>query len=195
MCWIATVGVVYGAVVSPGHMRGNPTTHDRGGLVRTGEAVGEQGLHYALNVYQVKIPPRTAGSADPLVLGRQTPKNDALVPLVGHWLAHVLQKLAIAVQDVNKNVGIFAGLYLRILQLFVLRPPSLLCVAVALLFQVIPRRLPVTNPNLPGLAHMRLYVFAKRSVVTNRILEWFASTRVHIATAVELCAALGIGSA
>ena len=51
---------------------------------RTGEAVNEQGHHHASNVCQMKTPPHIACSADPFVFGRKNPKNNALVPLIGH---------------------------------------------------------------------------------------------------------------
>ena len=62
--------------------------------------------------------------------------------------------LAKAVHGVEKIVRIIAGLHLGIVQIFVVRPPSLLSVTIVLLFQGIPRRLPVTDPILPGLSHV-----------------------------------------
>ena len=97
-----------GTVVSPGRLHGNPTTRDQGGVDRTGKAVDVQGTHHAPNIGQVKIPPLVASCADPLVLGRNGLKNDVLVPLVRHWLAHVLQTLAKAIYVVQKLIGIIA---------------------------------------------------------------------------------------
>ena len=101
----------------------------------------------------MKIPPLVASCADPLVLGRKGLKNDVFVPLVGYWLVHILQTLAKAVHGLKKFVGIIAGLHLGIVQIFVVRPPSLLYVTIVLIFEGIQRRLPVTDPPiLPGLA-------------------------------------------
>ena len=83
-------------------MHGNPTTHDRGRVIWTEEAVD----------VQVKILPLKAGSWDSLVLGRKGQKNDVFVPRVEYWLAHILQTLAIAVHDVKKIVGIIADFIL-----------------------------------------------------------------------------------
>ena len=44
------------------------------------------------------------------------------------------------------------------------RPPSLLCVTIVLLFQGIPRRLPVTDPILPGLAHVPFHDIVGRKL-------------------------------
>ena len=98
----------------------------------------------------MKILPLIASSTDPLVLGRKDLKNDVFVPLVGYWLTHILQTLAIAVHGVKKIIGIIAGLHLSIVQIFVVCPPNLVCVTIVLLFEGIPRRLPGTNPMLLG---------------------------------------------
>ena len=121
--WVAAVVAVDGAVASPGQMHGNPTTHDRGRVIWGGEAVDVQGTHHASNVCEVEIPPFIAGSTDSLVLGGKGLKNDVFVPLVGYWLAHILQTLAIAVHGVQKIIGIVARLHLGIVQIFVVRPP------------------------------------------------------------------------
>ena len=162
---IAAIVTLDGAVVSPGRLHGNPTTRDQGGVVRTGKAVDVQSIHHAPNICQVKIPPLVAIScADPLVLGRNGLKNDVLVPLVRHWLAHVLQTLAKAIHGVQKIVGIIAWFYFSTVQLFVVRPSSLLGVAVVLLFQGIPCCLSVTDTILPGLAHVLFYYVVGRTL-------------------------------
>ena len=145
-------------------MHGNPTTPDRGRVIWAGEAVDVQGTHHASNVCEVEIPPFIAGSTDPLVLGGKGLKNDVFVPLIGYWLAHILQTLAIAVHGVQETIGIIAGLHLGIVQIFVVRPPSLLCVTIVFLFQGIPRRLPVTDPILAGLAHELFYDIVGRTL-------------------------------
>ena len=162
--WVAAVVAVDGVVASAGQMHGNPATHDRGRVIWAGEAVDVQGTHHASNVCEVEIPPFIAGSTDPLVLGGKGLKNDVFVPLVGYWLAHILQTLAIAVHGVQKIMEIIAGLHLGIVQIFVVRPPSLLCVTIVLLFQGISRRLPVTDPILPGLAHVPFYDIVGRTL-------------------------------
>ena len=134
MTWVAAVVAVDGAIAYPGQMHGNPTTHDRRRAVRTGEAVDVQGTHHASNVCEVEILPFIAGSTDSLVLDRKGLTNDVVVPLAGYWLAHILQTLAIAVHGVQKIIGIIAGLYLGIGQIFVVRPPSLLCVTLLYFF-------------------------------------------------------------
>ena len=96
------------AVVSPGRLHGNPTTCDQGEGVQTGKSVDVQGTHHAPNICQLKIPPLVSSCADPLVIGRKGLNYDVLVPLVRHWLAHVLQTLAKAVHGVQKVVGIIA---------------------------------------------------------------------------------------
>ena len=70
--WVAAVVAVDGVVASPGQMHGNPTTHDRGRVIWTGEAVDVQGTHHASNVCEVKISPLIAGSMDPLASARRT---------------------------------------------------------------------------------------------------------------------------
>ena len=162
--WVATVVAVDGAVASPGQMHGNPNPYDRGRVIWVGEAVDVQGTHHASNVCEVEIPPFIAGSTDPLVLGRKGLKNDVFVPLVEYWLAHTLQTLAIAVHGVQKIIGIIAGLHLGIMQIFVVRPPSLLCVTTVLRLQGITRQLPITDPILPGLAHMVFYDIVGRTL-------------------------------
>ena len=128
------------------------------------EAVNVQGTHHALNVCEVEIPPFIADRTDPLVLGRKGLKNDVSVPLIGYWLAHILQTLAIAVHGVQKTIGIIAGLHLGIVQIFVVRPPNLLCVTIVLLLQGITRRLPVSDPIFPDLAHMIFYDIVGRTL-------------------------------
>ena len=131
---IAAIVTLDGAVVSPGRLHGNPTTRDQEGVIRTGKTVHVQGPHHAPNICQVKIPPLVASCADPLVLCRKGLKNDVFVPLVGYWLPHILQTLAIAVHGVKKIIGIIAGLHLGIVQTIVVHSPSLLCVTIELLF-------------------------------------------------------------
>ena len=126
--WFAAVMAVDRAFASPGQMHGNPTTHDRGRVVWTGKAVDVLGTHHATNVCEVEIPPFIAGRTDPFVLRRNGLENDVFSPLVGYWLAHILQTLAIAVHGVQKVIGIIAGLHLGFVQIFVVRPPSPLCV-------------------------------------------------------------------
>ena len=60
--WNAAEVTVDGAVVSPGHMQGNPTTHDQGRAIRTVDAVDIQGIQHASNICEVKIPSFIAGS-------------------------------------------------------------------------------------------------------------------------------------
>ena len=52
----------------PVKMHGKPTTHERGRVSWTGKAVDVQ----VSDVCEVKIPPLTAGSTDPLVRGRKS---------------------------------------------------------------------------------------------------------------------------
>ena len=162
--WVDAVVAVDGAVASHDQMQSNPTTHDRRRVIWAGEAVDVQGTHHASNVCEVEIPPFIADSTDPLVLGRKGLKNDVSVPLVGYWLAHILQTLAIAVHGGQKTIGIIAGLHLGIVQIFVVRPPSLFFVTITLLLQGIPRRLPVTDPILPDLAHVLSYDIVDRTL-------------------------------
>ena len=192
---IAAIVTLDGAVVSPGRLHSNPTTYDQEGVVRTGKAVDVQGTHHAPNICQAKIPPLVASCADSLMLGRKGLKNDVFVPLVGYWLAHILQTLALVVHGLKKMIGILAGLHLGIVQIFVVRPPSLLCLIIVLLFQGIPRRLPVTDPILPGLAMCFFTtLWAERSVVKIKMPKRFSFTRVHVATAGEFCAVVGFDS-
>ena len=69
-----------------------------------------------------------------------------------------------AVHGVKKTIGIITGLHLGIVQIFVVRSPSLLCVTIVLLFEGIPRRLPVTHPILPGLAHVLFHDIVGRTL-------------------------------
>ena len=145
--WVAAVVAVDGAVASPGQMHGNPTTHDRGRVIWVGEAVDVQGTYHASIVCEVEIPPFIAGSTDPLVLGRKGLNNNVFVPLVEYWLAHILQTLAIAVHGVQKIIGIIVGLHLGIVKIFVVRPPSLLCVTIVLFCRALHAACPLPTPS------------------------------------------------
>ena len=161
--WIAKVVADDGAIVSPGRLHGNPTILDRGEAARTREAVDVKATHLASNVFQVKISPFIAGSRDPLVLGRKSLKNDFLVSRIGYWLAHDLETFAIVVHAVDKIVVIIAGLHLGVVQLFMVRPSMLFCVAVVLLFHCSPRRMSVIDFILPGLVHGSFEEFVSRT--------------------------------
>ena len=155
---------LHGAVVSPGRLHGKPTTRNQGGVVWTGKTVDVKGTYHAPDTCQVKILPLVDSCADPLVLGRKGLKNDVLVPLARHWLAHVLQTLAKAVHGLQKIVGTIACFDLGTVELFMVSPPSLFCVSVVLLVQGTPCCLPVTDPILPGFAHVRVYDVVGRTL-------------------------------
>ena len=164
MPWIAATVAVDRGVASRYQVHGNPTTHDGGRVIWMGEAADVQGITHVSNVCEAKIPPLIVGGTDPLVLGRKGLKNDVSVPLAGYWLAHILQTLAIAVHVVKKIVGIIAGLHLGFVQIFVERPPSLLCVTIVVPFQGIPRRLPITDPIFLDLAHVLFHDIVGRTL-------------------------------
>ena len=189
--WVAAVVAVDGAVAFPGQMHGNPTTHDRGRVIRAGEAVDVQGTHHASNVCEVEIPPFIAGSTDPLVLGGKGLKNDVFVPLVGYWLAHILQTLAIAVHSVQKIVGIIAGLHLGIEQIFVVPFVLLLYFFSRAFHAACP--LPTPSSRVLSMCFFTT-LWAERSVVKNKMPKRFSFARVHVVRAGELCAVISFGS-
>ena len=190
---IAKVVAGDGAVFSPGRLHGNPMILDRGEVVRTREAIDVQGAHHASNVCQVNIPSLLAGCTDPLVLDRKSLKNDVLVPLIGYWLAHDLETFVIAVLAVDKIIGIIAGLPLGVV--FMVCSSILLCMAAVLLFHWTPRRMSVTGFILWRVLSMCFFknLLAERAERKIWRLKRFWFEHVHVATAIELCAAVGFG--
>ena len=167
---------------------------DRGEAVRTREAVNVKGPHHASDVCQVKIPSLLAGSADPLVLDRKSLKRDVLVLLIGYWLAHDFETFALAVLAVDKIVGIIAGLHVGVAQLYMVCPSSLLCMAAVLSSIAVHAACPLPTSSSRVLS-MCLFksLLAERAEGKIWRLKRFWFEHVHVATAIELCAAVGFG--
>lgn len=93
---------------------------DRVGVEWTTEIISKQSWQHVLHVPLSEIPLLVIGGTDPLIFGMKISENNVFVPLVGHWLANVLEVTS-PVQDIQEVFGALAGLYLCVLEFLAAR--------------------------------------------------------------------------